>query len=131
MFSFGKDSSSIKDKLSRAEKSPDQLSSRLNTTRERFKRQRLRVEVELNNYAGFFRGGFVFPLNHSSHHSLYQHRVSTQDFHVFYSAIGRDQQFHTGASADIVPSGQIRIDRLYAIFNFARDSLRKGRLVRH
>ncbi len=88
-------------------------------------------KIELDDHAGFFRGGLILPLHHGSHYSLDQHRISAQDFYVFHSAIGRDQQFNAGASADVVSFGQLGINRLHPVFDFAGRGLRKGRIVRN
>jgi hypothetical protein len=61
-------------KLSRKEKSLDQLSSRLKQQERDL--TELWVEVELDYNAGFFRGGLILPLDDRSHHSLYQHGIS-------------------------------------------------------
>ena len=59
------------------QKKPGSNSSRQKKQQERFKLHELRVEVEFNDHAGFFRGGFVFPLDHGSGYSMYQHGIST------------------------------------------------------
>jgi len=88
--------------------------------------ENLRVKVELNDHAGFFSRRLILPLNHGGHYGLDQHRISAQDFYVLHSAIGRDQQLNAGASYDVVSFGQFRINGLHAVFDFARNSLRKG-----
>src|SRR5579864_6107278 len=97
-------------------------SSRLKTTRERFKLQRSRIEVELNDHAGFFRGGLVFPLHHGGHYCLNQHRISAQDFYVLYSAVSSHQQLNAGASNNVVSFGQLGINRVNPVFDLANRS---------
>jgi hypothetical protein len=90
---------------------------------------KLLIEIELNYHGGFFRSGFISPFHHGSGHSLYQHGVSTQDFYVLHSAIGRYQQFNACAPGDVVSFGQLRVDRLYTGLQLARAGLRQGRMI--
>ena len=77
-------------------------------------------KVEFDDHTGFFRSGLILPLHHSGHYSLDQHGISSQNFYFFDSAIGRNQQFNAGASNDVVSFGQLGINRVNPVFDFAR-----------
>ena len=77
-------------------------------------------KVEFEDYTGLFRGRLILPLHYSCHYSLDQHGISSQNFYFFDSAIGRDQQFNAGASDDVVSFGQLGINRIHPVLDFAR-----------
>ena len=82
-------------------------------------------KIKFDDYAGFFRRRLILPLNHGGHYSLDQHRISAQDFYIFDSAIGCDQQLNAGASADVVSFGQLGINRVHPVLDLAGRSLRQ------
>ena len=89
----------------------------------------LRIEIKFDDDGAFFRGRLVFPLHHCRHGRLDQHRITAEDLYVFYFSIGSDQQLHTCAAGDVVPSGQFRILGLNTGLYFASVGLSQSRRI--